>query len=121
MTQTKIPINKPSITSLERKYVADAIANGWGERCYDYIYRFEAEFAKYMNANHALATSSCTGAIHLALMALGVKAGDEVIVPETSKKTHGALTLLRSGKLLHLRRKQSFRFMFMVICATWMP
>jgi perosamine synthetase len=82
MTQTKIPINKPSITSLERKYVADAIANGWGERCYDYIYRFEAEFAKYMNANHALATSSCTGAIHLALMALGVKAGDEVIVPE---------------------------------------
>lgn len=82
MAQTKIPINKPSITSLERKYVADAIASGWGERCYDYIYRFEAEFAKYMNADHALATSSCTGAIHLALMALGVKSGDEVIVPE---------------------------------------
>ena len=78
----KIPINKPSITKLEISYVNDAIANGWGEKCYDYIIRFEKEFAQYQNTKHALATSSCTGAIHLALMALGVKAGDEVIVPE---------------------------------------
>ena len=82
MTRTKIPINRPSITSLEITYVNDAIANGWGEKCYDYIYKFESLFANYLNVNHALATSSCTGAIHLALMALGVKAGDEVIVPE---------------------------------------
>jgi len=78
----KIPINKPSITALEIKYVNDAIANGWGEKCYDYIIKFEKEFAKYQCSTFALATSSCTGAIHLALMALGVKAGDEVIVPE---------------------------------------
>lgn len=78
----KIPINKPSITELEISYVNDAIANGWGEKCYDYIYRFEKEFASYQGVNHALATSSCTGAIHLALMALDVKSGDEVIVPE---------------------------------------
>lgn len=78
----KIPINKPSITELEISYVNDAIANGWGEKCYDYLYRFENAFAKYQGSKYALATSSCTGAIHLALMALGVKAGDEVIVPE---------------------------------------
>jgi perosamine synthetase len=78
----KIPINKPSITQLEIDYVNDAIKNGWGEKCYDYIYRFETEFAKYQGLNYALATSSCTGAIHLALMALGVRAGDEVILPE---------------------------------------
>lgn len=78
----KIPINKPSITELEISYVNDAITNGWGEKCYDYILRFEKEFAKYQYTNFALATSSCTGAIHLALMALGVKAGDEVIIPE---------------------------------------
>ena len=78
----KIPINKPSITELEISYVNDAIANGWGEKCYDYIHRFEKDFAKYQGTNHALATSSCTGAIHLALMALGVKADDEVIIPE---------------------------------------
>ena len=77
-----IPINKPSITELEISYVNDAIANGWGEQCYDYIHRFEKDFAKYQHTNHALATSSCTGAIHLALMALGVKADDEVIIPE---------------------------------------
>jgi len=78
----KIPINRPSITELEISYVNDAIANGWGEKCYDYIYRFENSFKSYLNSDYALATSSCTGAIHLALMALGVKAGDEVIVPE---------------------------------------
>lgn len=78
----KIPINKPSITKLEISYVNDAIANGWGEKCYDYIIRFEKDFAQYQGSKYALATSSCTGAIHLALMAMGVKAGDEVIVPE---------------------------------------
>ena len=78
----KIPINKPSITSLEISYVNDAIQNGWGDSCYQYINRFETYFANYQNSKYALATSSCTGAIHLALMALGISAGDEVIVPE---------------------------------------
>ena len=78
----KIPINKPSITDLEIKYVNDAIRNGWGEKCYDYIHRFEEKFTKYQKCTYGLATSSCTGAIHLALLAMGVKAGDEVIVPE---------------------------------------
>ena len=82
MTINKIPINKPSITELEVAYVHDAIQNGWGEKCYDYIYRFQNDFAKYQESKFAVATSSCTGAIHLALMALGVKAGDEVIVPD---------------------------------------
>ena len=52
------------------------------EKCYNYINLFENKFAQYQNSKYALATSSCTGAIHLALMALGVNAGDEVIVPE---------------------------------------
>ncbi len=82
MPNKKIPINKPSITDLEISYVNDAIATGWGEKCYDYIYQFQNDFAKYQGAGFALATSSCTGAIHLALMALGIKAGDEVIMPD---------------------------------------
>jgi len=82
MTNKKIPINRPSITDLEISYVNDAIATGWGEKCYDYIYRFENNFSQYEGTKYALATSCCTGAIHLALMAMGVKAGDEVIVPE---------------------------------------
>lgn len=77
-----IPINKPSITELEIAYVNDAITNGWGEKCYDYIYRFEKQFSEYLGCKYGLATSSCTGAIHLALMAMGVQQGDEVIVPD---------------------------------------
>ncbi|MCD4833165.1 MAG: DegT/DnrJ/EryC1/StrS family aminotransferase [Bacteroidales bacterium] len=78
----KIPITKPSITKLEIDYVNDAISHGWGEKCYEYIKLFEKSFAEHIGCKNALATSSCTGAIHLALMALGVKSGDEVIVPE---------------------------------------
>ncbi len=78
----KIPINKPSITELEINYVNDAITNGWGESCYDYIHKFEDAFKKYQRSSYAVATSSCTGAIHLALIGMGVQAGDEVIVPE---------------------------------------
>jgi perosamine synthetase len=78
----RIPINQPSISELEISYVNDAIRNGWGSKCYDYIHRFEHQFAAFQDSKHALATSSCTGAIHIALMALGVRPGDEVIVPE---------------------------------------
>jgi perosamine synthetase len=78
----KIVITKPSITELEINYVTDAISHGWGAKCYEYIHRFEKKFADFLGVKYSLATSSCTGAIHLALMALGVKAGDEVIIPD---------------------------------------
>lgn len=77
-----IYINKPSITQLEIEYVNDAITNGWGDKCYDYIYKFEKSFSDYLQVKHSMTTGSCTGAIHVALMAMGIKAGDEVIVPD---------------------------------------
>lgn len=77
-----IPINKPSITNLEIEYVNDAIKNGWGENCYNYINKFEKLFSNHIGTNYAVATSSCTGAIHLSLLALGIGPGDQVIVPE---------------------------------------
>jgi perosamine synthetase len=83
-TAQQIRITMPSVTDLEIEYVNDAIRNGWGERCYDYIYRFQDSFAAYQGSRYALATACCTGAIHLALMAMGVKAGDEVIIPDTT-------------------------------------
>lgn len=78
----RIAITKPSISHLEVEYVNDAIRNGWGAKCYDYIYRFEKSFAEYQENEYAMATANCTGAIHLALMAMGIKSGDEVIVPD---------------------------------------
>lgn len=77
---SKIHYTKPSITALETKYAADAAANGWGERCYDYIIRFEKAFCEHLGVKHAIATSSCTGALHIGLAGLGVGPGDEVIL-----------------------------------------
>jgi len=76
----KIHYTKPSITSLEIEYATDATTNGWGENCYQYIERFEQLFRDHLNVKHAMATSSCTGALHMGLAALGVKNGDEVIL-----------------------------------------
>ena len=81
---SRIHYTKPSITDLEVDYVTDAARNGWGERCYDYIKRLEAGFAAHLGVRHAIATSSCTGALHMGLAALGVQAGDEVILGDTN-------------------------------------
>lgn len=80
----RICYTKPSITELEESYAADATRNGWGERCYEYLTRFESEFAEHLDVQHAIATSSCTGAMHLGLSAMGIGAGDEVIVADTN-------------------------------------
>lgn len=79
---TRIHYTKPSITDLEVAYATDAARNGWGERCYEYIGKFEKAFAQHLGVKHAIATSSCTGAIHLGLAALGIGAGDEVILAD---------------------------------------
>ena len=79
-----IPYTRPSITSLETSYAADAAANGWGEKCYDYIKKFEINFAEYLGVSHAVATSSCTGALTLGLAAMGIGPGDEVIMADTN-------------------------------------
>src|SRR5271157_4936947 len=78
----KIYYTKPSITDLEISYVTDAATYGWGEKCYDYIYRFENLFKKYLKVKYAVATSSCTGALNVGLAAIGIKPGDEVILAD---------------------------------------
>jgi perosamine synthetase len=80
----KIPYTKPSITELEVQYATDAAANGWGEHCYDYIVRFEEVFKSHLGVKYAIATSSCTGALHMGIHALGIGAGDEVIMADTN-------------------------------------
>lgn len=78
--KSRIYYTKPSITALETGYAADAASNGWGERCYDYIHRFEAMFREHLGVKHAIATSSATGALHIGMAAMGIGAGDEVIL-----------------------------------------
>ncbi len=84
MVKPRILYTKPSITELETRYAADAAAHGWGDRCYEYLTRFEKGFAAHLGATHAIATSSCTGALHLGMAGLGVGPGDEVILADTN-------------------------------------
>jgi len=80
----RIHYTKPSITELEVRYATDAAENGWGDKCYDYIDRLEREFAAHLGARYAIATSSCTGALHMGLAAIGIGPGDEVILADTN-------------------------------------
>jgi perosamine synthetase len=84
LSKPRILYTKPSVTELEVRYASDAAANGWGERCYDYINRFEAAFRDHLGTSFAIATSSCTGALHLGMAALGIGPGDEVILADTN-------------------------------------
>ena len=84
MMKSKIPYASPSITDLEVGYATDAAANGWGDNCYAYINRFEELFKEHLGVEHAIATSSCTGALHMGLAALGIGQGDEVIMADTN-------------------------------------
>jgi perosamine synthetase len=80
----KIPYASPSITDLEVSYATDAAANGWGDECYAYIDRFEELFRKHLGVEKAIATSSCTGALHMGMSALGIGPGDEVILADSN-------------------------------------
>ena len=75
-----LPFARPSITEREKRAVMDVLDSGWlttGE----VSRRFEAAFASTVGARHAVALNSATAALHLALEAMGVDEGDEVIVP----------------------------------------
>ena len=79
-----IPVAGPWITQKEMDYVADAVAHAWFDQANSYCARFETAFADYCGRRYAISLPSCTSALHLALAALGVGPGDEVIVPEAT-------------------------------------
>ena len=65
-------------------FALDAATNGWNNQWSKYLNEFEKKFAEYVGVKYAIATSSCTGALHISLNALGIGPGDEVIVPEVT-------------------------------------
>lgn len=97
----RIAYTKPSITDLEVSYATDAAANGWGERCYEYIDRFESAFKEYLGVKYAIATSSCTGALHMGMAAMGIGPSDEVIMADTN-------WIASAAPIVHLGAKPVF-------------
>ena len=80
----RIPVAGPSITQKEIDYVTDAVTQAWYGNAHIYHQRFEEAFAEYLHLRYAIALPSCTSAIHLSLLAHGVRPGDEVIVPDAT-------------------------------------
>jgi perosamine synthetase len=78
----RIPVMTPLLNGNELKYVSECITSGWISSQGAFVRRFEQEFANYCGIPHAVAVSNGTVALHLALEALGIGFGDEVIVPD---------------------------------------
>jgi dTDP-4-amino-4,6-dideoxygalactose transaminase len=76
----KIPITKPVFGPEEREAVQKPLESGWVVQG-PFVAEFEKKFSAFSGAEHSVATSSCTTAMHIAVAALGLKPGDEVIVP----------------------------------------
>ena len=74
----------PAISEKENFNAFLASKYGWNKKYNGFIADLENKFAKYIGVKYALATSSCTGALHIALTALGISKNDEVIVPDES-------------------------------------
>ena len=79
--KTFIPVAHPVLDGNEKKYVLECLDTGWVSSNGKFIGMFEEAFANYVGIEHAVACNNGTSALHLALMALDVTAGDEVIVP----------------------------------------
>lgn len=77
-----IPVNEPLIAKNALSFVSDCIKTGWISSVGSYIQRFEQEFAKFQEVKYAVTTTSGTASLHLALAALGIGKGDEVILPD---------------------------------------
>jgi len=77
----KFPVYQPSLKGNEKKYVDDCLDSTWISSKGKYIKLFEDSFSELAIINHSAAVSNGTVALHLALLALGIGAGDEVIVP----------------------------------------
>ena len=76
-----IPVCEPTLEGNESKYVNDCVKTGWVSSSGKYIKNFEEKFADFCNAKYGASCSSGTAAIHLAIEAMGIGKGDEVIIP----------------------------------------
>ena len=88
-----IPVSEPLLSGNELTYITDCVRSGWISSLGKYISEFEQRFADFCGTRHAVAVSNGTTALHLALVALGIGPGDEVILP--------SLTFIATANAVH--------------------
>jgi perosamine synthetase len=91
-----IPVWEPVLDGNEKRYVLDCLETNWISSLGSYITRFEETMARWCGVTHAVACSSCTTALHLALTALGIGPGDEVLIPDFTLVV-SANTVIQAG------------------------
>ncbi|KJZ56961.1 DegT/DnrJ/EryC1/StrS family aminotransferase [Pseudomonas fluorescens] len=91
-----IPVYQPFLGGREKEYVNQCLDSTWISSRGEFISRFESEFAQYIGAEHATTVSNGTVALHLAMAALGLGPGDEVIVP-TLTYVASVNTIMQTG------------------------
>ena len=81
MSDHFIPVSAPTLAGNEKRYVMDCLESNWISARGKYVEQFEAAFAEFCGVRHGVSCTNGTVALHLALLALGIGPGDEVIVP----------------------------------------
>lgn len=97
MSKDSLPFHTPDISEDDIQAVVETLKSGWlttGPK----VKQFEADFAAVVEADHAIALNSCTAALHLALIAAGVTAGDEVIIPTMTFAATGEVVTYVNAK-----------------------
>jgi perosamine synthetase len=79
-----IPVSATALSTKAKKYLAECIDTSWISSEGEFVKKFETEFAKYLGVKHAITVNSGTSALHVGLMSLGLKPGDEVILPAST-------------------------------------
>jgi dTDP-4-amino-4,6-dideoxygalactose transaminase len=92
-----LPLARPSFDGEELKEITEVLDSGWvsqGEKCRE----FEKLVSSYVGSKHAVAVSNCTSALHLALLSIGIKADDEVLVADYTFPATGHAVLYCGAK-----------------------
>jgi perosamine synthetase len=77
-----IPVCEPTLDGNEEKYISDCLRTNWVSSAGKYLKEFEEKFSRYCGAKHGIACSNATTGLHVAMLALGLGPGDEVIIPD---------------------------------------
>lgn len=98
-TITKIPFSKIFIGESERKYLNEVLDSGWLTTAGKTL-EFEKKFADFVGAKYACAVNSCTAALHLGIDALGIKAGDKVLIPSMTFAATGEVVRYMGAEII---------------------